>query len=308
MKVWHALEIEIARVAETAVAAQLWAAGTTGLEISEDSAEAVTLRAYFEAAPDAEKIRAHILRALRLSDVPEAALRRMEPLTIADQDWLAEWKKDYKPVAIGERLLIVPSWERDKVGETDRVVVQIDPGMAFGTGTHETTRGCLELLEKHWPPPSGGGALLDVGTGTGILAIAAVKMAAGSRVVGFDIDPEAVAVANENAEINGVAEDIELEVNHLAAYHGQEFDVVLANLTADVIVPLSAEFPQVVKPGGTLIVSGILGEQGGEVKGALGEEGFEVIEEKPDGEWVTFALRAGEARRGALKGAKSEGG
>jgi ribosomal protein L11 methyltransferase len=292
MKVWHALEIEIARVAETAVATQLWAANTTGLEISEDSGEAVTLRAYFEAAPDAEKIKAQILRALRLSDLPEAALRRMEPLTIADQDWLAEWKKDYKPVAVGQRLLIVPSWEREAVEETDRVIVQIDPGMAFGTGTHETTRGCLELLEKYWPPQSGAGALLDVGTGTGILAIAAIRLSPASRVAAFDIDPEAIDVARENAEINGVAAELELEVDHLASYRGQEFDVVLANLTADVIVPLAAEFPQVLKPGGILIVSGILREQGDEVREALGAEGFEVVEEKPDDEWVTLALRA----------------
>lgn len=294
MKIWHALEIEIARVAETAVATQLWAANTTGLEISEDSVEVITLRAYFEAAPDVEKIRAQIHRALRLSDLPEAALRRLDALTIADQDWLAEWKKDYKPTAIGRRLLIVPSWERDKVQEAGRALVQIDPGMAFGTGTHETTRGCLELLEKYWPAASSkSGALLDVGTGTGILAIAAAKLAPPEqrpRVVGFDIDPQAIEVARENAEINGVAEELELEVNHLASYHGQEFDVVLANLTADVIVPLAAEFPQVMKPGGTLIVSGILREQGNEVKRALGDEGFEVVEEKPDGEWVTFAL------------------
>lgn len=293
MKVWHALEIEIARVAETAVATQLWAANTTGLEISEDSPEAITLRAYFEAAPDAGKIRAQIHRALRLSDLPETALRRVDALTIPGQDWLAEWKKDYKPVPIGARLLIVPSWELDKVKETDRILVQIDPGMAFGTGTHETTRGCLESLEKYWPASSPeNSALLDVGTGTGILAIAAVKLAPGARVVAFDIDPEAVDVARENAEINGVAEELELEVNSLSAYHGQAFDVVLANLTADVIVPLAAEFPQVIKPGGTLIVSGILREQGDDVKDALGGEGFEVSEEKPDGEWVTFALRA----------------
>ena len=173
---------------------------------------------------------------------------------------------------------------------TDRVLVEIDPGMAFGTGTHETTRGCLELLERYWQ----GGSLLDVGTGTGILAIAALKLAlAGSspRVIGIDIDPEAVDVARENAEINGVADEIELEVNTLRAFHGQQFDVVLANLTADVIVPLAADFPQVMKPHATLIVSGILREQGDEVRQALGANGLAVVEERPDREWVTFALR-----------------
>lgn len=159
--------------------------------------------------------------------------------------------------------------------------------MAFGTGTHETTRGCLEMLEKYWR----GGSLLDVGTGTGILAIAAIKLAPGSRVIGFDVDPEAIEVACENAAINGVANDIEIEVNKLSSFHGQEFDVALANLTADVIIPLAPEFSQVLKPQGALIVSGILREQGDDVISALEKQGFKSVEEKPDGEWVTFALR-----------------
>jgi ribosomal protein L11 methyltransferase len=166
-------------------------------------------------------------------------------------------------------------------------VIEIDPGMAFGTGTHETTRGCLEMLEKYWE----GGSLLDVGTGTGILAIAAIKLRPGSRVVGFDVDPEAVAVAVENAAINGVADEIEIEVNKLGSYHSQEFDLVLANLTADVIIPLSPEFPQVLKPQGALIASGILGEQTDEVRAALESQNLGVIDMKPDGEWMTMALR-----------------
>ncbi len=287
MKVWHAVEVQLARVAETPITAQLWSANTTGLEISEDTPEAITMRAYFEAAPDLEQLQANISRALRLSDLPEAALRSIQPLTIADQDWLSEWKKGYEPVTIGAKILITPSWKRDKIEAGERVIVQIDPGMAFGTGTHETTRGCLELLEKYWH----GGSLLDVGTGTGILAIAAVKLVPGARVIGFDVDPEAIDVALENAGINGVEEAIDFEVNKLASFHGQAFDVVLANLTADVIEPLAADFPPVMSSVGTLIVSGILREQGDDVCAALGADGLEVIESKPDGEWVTFALK-----------------
>ena len=287
MKVWYAVELQIARVAESAVTPQLWSANTTGLEISEDTPESITMRAYFEAAPDLEKLQAGLHRALRLSDLPESALRSLQSLTIADQDWLAEWKKGYEPILIGTKLLITPSWKRAQIEAGERAIVQIDPGMAFGTGTHETTRGCLELLEKHWH----GGALLDVGTGTGILAIAAVKLVPGSRVVGFDVDPEAIDVALENAEINGVADAVEFEVNKLASFHGQVFDVVLANLTADVIAPLAADFPQVLHPNGTLIVSGILREQGDDVRAVLHTHGLEVFEAKPDGEWVTFALQ-----------------
>lgn len=289
MKIWHAIEIEIARVGETAATTQLWAFNTTGLEVSEDPTrpEFITLRAYFNEAPDEKKLREQIVRALKLIDLPEFALRRVTSSVIDEQDWLAEWKKGWEPILIGERLMICPSWKREQVAGTDRIVVEIDPGMAFGTGTHETTRGCLEMLERYWQ----GGALLDVGTGTGILAIAAIKLYPEARVIGFDVDPEAIEVARENATINGVGEELEIEVNRLASYHEQRFDVVLANLTADVIIPLAPEFPLVTKPGGTLIVSGILREQGDEVLQALTAQGFAPIESKPDGEWVSFALR-----------------
>jgi ribosomal protein L11 methyltransferase len=287
--IWHCVEVEIARVGETAATTQLWGLNTTGVEISEDAnnPDFVTLRAYFNSAPDTEKLRERILRDLKLIGLPEFALRGITSMTVADQDWLAEWKKGYEPIAVGQSLLICPSWRRDQARNSDRIVIEIDPGMAFGTGTHETTRGCLELLEKYWK----GGSLLDVGTGTGILAIAAVKLRPGSRVVGFDLDPEAVEVALENAAINGVADEIEIEVNKLSSYQGQEFDLILANLTADVIIPLSPEFPQVLKPQGALIVSGVLREQTDDVRAALESHNLSLIEMMPEGDWMTMALQ-----------------
>lgn len=287
MKIWHAVELEIDRVAETPVTTQLWNANTNGLEVSEETAEATVLRAYFNEAPDVDELKRVINRALKFADIPESALKRLTALKIEDQDWLSEWKKGYEPVEIGKRILICPSWKIDQVKDSERLIVQIDPGMAFGTGTHETTRGCLEMLERYWS----GGSLLDVGTGTGILAIAAARLAPGSRVVGFDVDPEAIDVANENAEINHAEDLVLLEVNKLSSYEGQEFDVVLANLTADVIVPLASEFPLVTKPEGILILSGILREQGQDVLEAISAVGFEELEALPDGEWVTFATR-----------------
>ncbi len=296
MKVWHAVEVEIAKAAEQAVTPLLWNAGTTGIEVSEDTPDRLTLRAYFAAAPDVATLRSEIERVLGFLHLP-AALHRLEALTIADQDWLTEWKKGYEPVEIGARLLIAPSWKRAEVAATERLIIQIDPGMAFGTGTHETTRGCLELLEKYWPPKTNTPALLDVGTGTGILAIAALKLAPTATVIGFDVDPEAITVAEENAEINEVHETLTLEVNKLSAYRGQEFDVVVANLTADVITDLAGNFTQVIKGQGTLIVSGILREQGDEVLSLLARCSFDVLESKPDGEWVSFALRSQKTQR-----------
>jgi ribosomal protein L11 methyltransferase len=297
MKTWHALEIQLAKAAEQAVTPQLWNAGTTGLEVSEDAADTITLRAYFDAAPDLEKMRADIHHALGFLGLPASALLQMTPLTIADQDWLVEWKKGYEAMDIGTRFHITPSWKRGQAAATDRLVIQIDPGMAFGTGTHETTRGCLEMLEKYWPPKAAQPALLDVGTGTGILAIAALRLAPAARVVGFDVDPEAITVAEENAEINEVTDALELEVNKLSFYAGQEFDVVLANLTADVITDLAPDFPHVAKGQGVLIVSGILREQGDDVLATLSRCSFDLLESKPDGEWVTFALRCQKTQR-----------
>jgi ribosomal protein L11 methyltransferase len=291
MKLWHALDLTFAKAAESAITPQLWNAGTTGLEVSEDQADLVTMRAYFDAAPDAAKLTDDIHKALEFLHLPPSALHAITPQTIADQDWLAEWKKGYEPMTIGNLWLVTPSWKREQVDPADRILIQIDPGMAFGTGTHETTRGCLELLEKYWattPPES---SLLDVGTGTGILAIAAIKLQPKATVIGFDVDPEAITVAEENAEINCVAFDLTLETNRLSSYVGQTFDVVLANLTADVILPLAEDLAQVVKAEGILIVSGILNEQGDEVVQTLESLGLALLESKPDGEWVSFALR-----------------
>src|SRR5678815_1199224 len=206
MKIWHSLEIEIARAAEQVVSGQLWLAGTTGIEISEDGADTLTFRAYFDEARDTATLRDQILTSLKLAGIPDTALRSLTPLDVEDQDWLAEWKKGYAPTPIGDRLLITPSWKRFEVETSHRIIVEIDPGMAFGTGTHETTRGCLEMLDRYWQ----GGSLLDAGTGTGILAIAAIKLTPGSRVTGFDIDPEAIVVAEANAAINGVSDNITL--------------------------------------------------------------------------------------------------
>jgi len=288
MKIWYAIEAEIIREAEGVVAAQLWAAGTTGIEVSDERPDVITLRAYFGSPPDKDRTRAEISRGLRLASLPETALFRLENLAIPEQDWLSEWKKGYRPVAIGKRLLVTPSWIRDNDTERGRVVIQIDPGMAFGTGTHETTRGCLEMLEKYWS----GGALLDAGTGTGILAIAAAKLHPQSRVVAFDVDPEAAEVALENARINGVGDEVEIAVDRISSFAGLDFDLTIANLTADVIIPIADDLRKTLKPAGLLIVSGILAEQGADVALALESHGLKTIETLPEGEWITQVLRS----------------
>jgi ribosomal protein L11 methyltransferase len=185
---------------------------------------------------------------------------------IRDEDWATSWKVHFKPARIGRQLVIKPSWEEYQAAATD-VVLELDPGMAFGTGTHHTTRLCLEALEDLF---AGRGpaadarlpaqpAVLDVGCGSGVLSIAAAKLGA-CRVVAVDIDPVAVQVTEENAVLNGVAAGIEASTTPLAGLAGT-FDVILANILAEELVRLAAELTGRLAPGGFLILSGILRER-----------------------------------------------
>jgi len=154
--------------------------------------------------------------------------------------------------------------------------------MAFGTGTHETTKMCLEALERYWK----GGRLLDVGTGTGILGIAAAKLVPKSKVMMIDIDPQAVQIAIENAAINGVSDSVRINQGQARDQARGAFDVVVANLTAEVIINMMADLAGCLARGGCLVLSGILADLAGDVERALGESGLSVIEKKVTGEWT----------------------
>ena len=199
---------------------------------------------------------------------------------------MQKWKEGFEAVEIGDRLVVAPSWKLPAKGER-RVVIQIDPGMAFGTGTHETTRLCLEAIEREWH----GGSLLDVGTGTGILAIAAALLAPGSRVVAIDVDPQAIGVARENIAINGVSASVELLEGQPLNQAGQSFDVVVANLTAEVIVALMDDLASCLAPERLLILSGILNELAEDVERSLIASGLTVTERREAGEWCALLAR-----------------
>jgi ribosomal protein L11 methyltransferase len=197
-----------------------------------------------------------------------------------------KWKEGFEPIEIGSRLVVAPSWKLPGPGG-GRVVVQIDPGMAFGTGTHETTRMCLEGIEAHWS----GGRLLDVGTGTGILAIAAALLAPGSRIIAIDVDPKAVEVARENASINGVSSSIEVVEGQAREFIGGTFDVVVANLTAEVIIGLVGDLAECLARSGILILSGILTTLEADVEHAATTAGLTITEVSRLGEWSAFTAR-----------------
>lgn len=202
-------------------------------------------------------------------------------------DWENNWKKYFKPMPVGERLLIQPIW-KDKVDAGDRVVLNLEPGLAFGSGTHETTRLCLEAIEKHITP---GCKMLDIGCGSGILSIASLLLGAG-EATGVDIDKLAVKTAMENANRNGFDE------SRYTLYHGNltdkvhgKFDVIAANIVADAIIMLSKGVDEFMNDDSVYIVSGIIDMRESEVVAALDNYGFRITARHEEGGWLCFECK-----------------
>jgi ribosomal protein L11 methyltransferase len=286
--VWYVAEAIIAHEASEAVEYGLMEAGALGTETSDADANVVVL-GYYETRPEIETVRAALEDALRIYSLAPASLIDLNVREIADRDWLAEWKKDWQPVEVG-RFFIGPPWitESRAVGIAggpmdNRITIFIEPGMAFGTGTHETTRLCLKAIEKHFR----GRSFLDVGTGTGILAMAAAKMFPDARVEACDTDAEAIEIAKENARLNGVAGQIDFRVGSVDE-QTLSTDLVCANLTAPVIVDL---LPSLLGATcGRLVLSGILDSQVELVQSRLSELGATTPEIDQDGEWVALVV------------------
>ena len=228
-EVWHALDLEVESAAREAVEYALMEAGALGTETKQSDNQFLQVSGYFKLLPDRELVRAEIFEALRIYSLPPSAVRRLDAREVANQDWLSEWKKGWQPVQAGQRFIIAPPWTRVP-DSGDRIVVRIEPGMAFGTGTHETTRLCLAAIERYFA----GGSFLDVGTGTGILAIAAAKLFTDGRIEACDTDAEAIAIARKNAELNGVSERVRFRVGTIEKTTASA-DCVCANLTAETI-------------------------------------------------------------------------
>lgn len=233
-----------------------------------------------ERAVDATRRALWHLQAFGLGPVGDLRVRAVD-----GEGWTDGWRAHYVPLRIG-RVVVVPSW-RDEPLADDEVAVVLDPGMAFGTGLHPTTRACLELLQRLGPLPH---AVLDVGSGSGILGIAALRLGAG-RVVALDTDPDAVAATSENATRNGVADRLAVRRGTVGPVADERYGLVLANLVAAVLIELAAPLAAHLEPGGTLLVGGIIAPRRDEVVEAFAAAGVRVTDELADGEWVTLALR-----------------
>ena len=220
----------------------------------------------------------------------------MTVLPLADNDWAHSWQKYYRPMEVGERIYIVPQWEKERApAPAGRTPVYLNPGLTFGTGSHASTRLCLAGIERYLKP---GDRVLDLGCGSGILSIAALALGA-SEAMAVDIDPKAADVAYENAALNGIGRDRYtvlagdvLTDRPLAGRLAQNrYGLVLANIVADVIIPLSAQAGRYLAPGGVFLCSGIIDTRADEVARALEQNGLRILERTCQDNWVAFAAR-----------------
>ncbi len=285
MRSWYALDVDHESDALEAVEYALMEAGALGTESYPHEGLLHRVTAYFETVPDREQVRSELFDSLRIYGLSSSAVRDMQIREVHDQDWIAEWKKDWQPVPVGKRFIVAPPWS-DVTGAEERIVIRIEPGMAFGTGTHETTRLCLAAIEKYFH----GGSFLDVGTGTGVLAIAAAKLHPGARVQAYDTDDEAISIARANASLNGVTPAIEFHSGTISEIQlAAAADCVCANLSAEEILTM---MPALLSATcGQLILSGILDSQVDTIVGRLQESGTTQWPEiTTAGEWACVVV------------------
>ena len=244
--------------------------------------EDVQVKAWFDER-SLQAILGPLREQLTLMQNPDMGTLKVTLQGVKEEDWSENWKQYYMPFRIGEHMVVKPTWEPWDTQPGD-LIIEIDPGMAFGTGTHETTAMCVGLIEKYYQ----GGTLLDVGTGSGILAIAAARLGA-KGIVAVDIDPDAVRVARENVSHNGLEEAIEVKKGDLLQGLSQQFDFAVANILAPVICMLAAPLKAHLTPGGRFVCSGIIAEAEKDVHDALLAAGYVIDEICHKGDWVAFA-------------------
>ncbi len=245
--------------------------------------EEVEVKAWFSPDTDLSGLAETLALLPEVAGFPLGTLA-VRDASVQDENWWETWKKHYKPIHLGQNLVVKPGWESYEAKEGE-LVIRMDPGMAFGTGSHETTQLCLELIEKVKPDE-----LLDIGTGSGVLAIAAAKMGA-KNITAVDIDPDAVRTAKENVRLNDLEGAITVKEGDLIKGIDQKFSCVAANILADVIIFLLSALPACLKENGLAILSGILDTRLSEVLEAADKLPFDVVETRKQNDWCALLLR-----------------
>ena len=281
---WAVVEFPVPDAVGEAAAERLRASGADG--VAEEWRKGQNyVRGFWQHATEAqaEEATQAVLRVLLevglLEAIPAVSVTSME-----DQDWLEGWKQYFAPLEISPRLAVVPSWESYQARPGQQVIT-LDPGMAFGTGTHGTTFTCLQALSDYLQP---GMRVCDIGAGSGILAIGAVKLGAAAPVLAGDNDPLAVRVAQENAELNGVAAQIDFRVTDLLTGIAGSFELIIANILAPVILQLIPQLAHLLAPHALFISSGYITSQEAEIRAALEAHGYQVLKRYGREDWVTL--------------------
>ena len=247
-------------------------------DLLEVDADRFELKAYFEASQEKER---HAIK----KEAQDKGFE-VEERDVPDQDWANDWKSYFHPISIDEGLTIVPSWEDYEPKEGEEIII-LDPGMAFGSGNHATSFLCSRYLREYIKQ---GDTVIDIGCGSGILSLVAVKSGA-EKVIAVDLDPQCMIATEENAQKNNMLDSIDTREGDLFSVVMESADVVVSNIFAEVIIGMLHDVKHHVKPGGIYIASGILKEKLQDVKDALEREGFELLDDKTDGDWSAVAAR-----------------
>ncbi|HHI3606189.1 TPA: 50S ribosomal protein L11 methyltransferase [Bacillus anthracis] len=285
---WSEISIHTTEEAVEAVSHILHEAGASGVAI-EDPAEGVLIKAYF---PQTDSLHETIAGVKSSIDVLpsydiEIGTGNITVNEVNEEDWATAWKKYYHPVQISDTFTIVPTWEEYTPSSPEEKIIELDPGMAFGTGTHPTTTMCIRALEKTVQP---GDTIIDVGTGSGVLSIAAAKLGA-SSVQAYDLDPVAVESAEMNVRLNKTDDVVSVGQNSLLEGIEGPVDLIVANLLAEIILLFPEDAARVVKSGGLFITSGIIAAKEKVISEALEKAGFTIEEVLRMEDWVAIIAR-----------------
>ncbi|PYV42423.1 MAG: hypothetical protein DMG06_14045 [Acidobacteria bacterium] len=287
MKQWNFLQVSIHLRDLDRASGLLWNLGTQGIEEQHLKTSKVRIKAYFDAASDIRTLTQKFKFQCASASLP---LHSISSKTEIERDWFKKWREQVNPFAVGQRFYLIPCQEPANPIPEDRFPIRLEPGMAFGTGTHETTQLCLESLEQYLLPKRD---FLDIGTGSGILAIAATKLGA-RRVVACDVDPVVIRIARANAVINRCASKIKFVLGEITEIGNSRFDFLVANLTLEIVEESLFQMLKRLRPGGWLALSGILDRQLPQFNRRLRETSLIFQERKKKGEWICLVLRRGQ--------------